>query len=373
MGRYFCLFALALALAGVPRSSAQQRSILPDEFAGWHISRCVDVPNHSALSDEAGEKEFRSCQFSSASQGVVISAGRYRDPSSAYELYTSLLTTGMSPSTVGEYTAADANKLLALIGDVVVQVEQPRNISTQDLQQLISGVKARAHQSPLPPIRAFLPEDDLVSGTQRYALGAAGLRHALEPYVSSIFGSQNVDDAQREQYLHIAEQIGFSSGAEAMLAQYKGNKGSAVLLLIDYPTPQLAELHLRHLQTALPEEAGPATVTIERKGSLLSLVLTSSSPDYADALRENINFHTQLTWNEPSATATDPPWSVILYRIFVGTGVFMILAVIFGVIFGGLRVFVKRLLPGKIFDRPKNIEILQLGLSGKRIDPSDFY
>ena len=373
MGRYFCLFGLTLALAGVPRSSAQQHSVLPDQFATWHLNRCVDMPNHAALSDEAGEKEFRSCQFSSGNRSVVISAGRYRDPSSAYELYTSLLTPSLSPSTLGQFTAADADKLIALLGDVVVQVEQQRNISTPELQQLMTAVKTHAHESPLPPIRAFLPEEDLVNGTQRYALGAAGLRNALDPYISWIFGSRSVQDAQREQYLHIADQIGFTSGAETMLAQYRGKKEEAVLLLIDYPTPQLAELHLRHLQTALPEEPAPAKVTIERKGSLLSLVLTSSSAEYADTLRENINFHTQVTWNEPSTTATDPPWSVILYRIFVGTGVFMVLAVIFGIMFGGLRVVVKRMLPGKVFDRPKNIEILQLGLSGKRIDPSDFY
>ena len=373
MGRYFCLFTLVLTLAMVPRSFAQQHSVLPDQFASWHVTRCMDMPTHPALSDEAGEREFRSCQFSSGNQTAVVSAGRYRDPSSAYEVYTSLLGPGMAPSTLGQYTAVDANKLIALIGDVVVQIEQPRNIPTPDLQQLVNAVKEHAHQSPLPPIRAFLPEQDLVNGTQRYALGSAGLRKALDPYLSLILGTQNVEDAQREQYLHIAEQIGFSSGAETMLAQYKNNKGSAVLLLIDYPTPQLAELHLRHLQTALPEDASAAKVTIERQGSLLSLVLTSSSPEYAEALRQNINFHTQVTWNEPSATATDPPWSVILYRIFVGTGVFMVLAIVFGVLFGGIRVFTKRLFPGKIFDRPKNIEILQLGLSGKRIDPSDFY
>jgi hypothetical protein len=372
MGRYFCLFTLIVTLAATPRSPAQQ-SILPDQFAGWRLNRCVDMPNRPALSDEAGQREFRSCEFSSMDRSAVISAGRYRDPSSAYEVYTSLLGPAMSPAAVGQYSAADANKFIVLIGDVVLHIEQPRNIPAADLQQLVTRVKERAHESPLPPIRAFLPEEDLLNGTQRYALGAAGLRNALDPYIPSIFGTQNLQDAQREEYLHIADQIGFSSGAETMLAQYQGNKGSAVLLLIDYPTPQLAELHLRHLQTALPEDASAAKVTIERKGSLLSLVLTSSSPEYADALRQNINLHTQVTWNEPSATATDPPWSVILSRIFIGTGVFMVLAVIFGVLFGGIRVFTKRYFPGKIFDRPKNIEILQLGLSGKPIDPSDFY
>jgi hypothetical protein len=31
------------------------------------------------------------------------------------------------------------------------------------------------------------------------------------------------------------------------------------------------------------------------------------------------------------------------------------------------------LLPGKVFDRPQDIEVLQLGLSGKKIDPTDMY
>jgi hypothetical protein len=390
MGRYFCLLTIVLALAGVPRSSAQQHAILPDQFGGWNASGPAwsgaptfdassanqSGPSTASLSPLFGETDAKWEERRSYAKGknqISVDLLELRDPSSAYEFYTALLNPGMAPSTLGQYAALDTNKLLSLVGDVVMRVEQPRNIPSQELLQLVNIVKAHAHQSPLPPIRAFLPEEDLVNGTQRYALGAAGLRNALNPYISSILGAQNVEDAQREQYLHIADQIGFSSGAETMLAQYKGNKGSAVLLLIDYPTPQLAELHLRHLQTALPEDAGPAKVTIERKGSLLSMVLTSSSPEYADALRENINLHTQVTWNEPSATATDPPWSVILYRIFLGTGVFMVLAIVFGVLFGGIRVFTKRLFPGKIFDRPKNIEILQLGLSGKRIDPSDFY
>lgn len=359
MKRYCCLFIALLALAAVPPSFAQ-RSVLPDQFASWHVEHCADKPDRPVLSGEAGERDFRSCQFSSAGRSITVAAGRYRDPSSAYEVYTSLLHSGMAPSTLGQYTAVDANKLLALAGDVVIEIDQPRNIPTEDLQRLLTMVKARAHQSPLPPIRAYLPKEDLVSGTQRYALGVAGLRIALE-------------SASRTEYVGIADQIGFSSGAEVMLAEYRKGKDSAVLLLIDYPTPQLAELHLRHLESALPEAAKKTGTSIERKGSLLSMVLAPSSAAYADALRTAVNYEIQVTWNEASQTATDPPWSVVLYRIFVGTGVFMILAVIFGVVFGGLRVFTKRMWPGKVFDRPKNIEILQLGLSSKIIDPSDFY
>ena len=357
MRRYFCLIALLLAFAAAAPGVFAEEPVLPHEFGGWHEQGCGSTAGRPALAEEAGEREFRSCQFSAAGHSVTISAGRYRDPSSAYQFYTSLLAPGMTPSVLGEFTAVDANKLLALAGDVVLEIEQPRNVPTQDLQQLLTTIKGRAHISPLPPIRAFLPQDDLVAGTQRYALGPIAFRSAAEQLNQPEFGV-------------LADALGFSKGAEAMLARYKPG---ALLVLIDYPTPQLAELHLRHLELSLPEVAKEGGATIERKGSLLSIVLAPAMPGYAAKLRNAINFETQVTWNEPSQSATDPPWSVILYHIFLGTALFMILAIVFGVLFGGLRVVTKRLLPGKIFDRPKNIEVLQLGLSGKRIDPSDFY
>src|SRR6202045_1605254 len=103
------------------------------------------------------------------------------------------------------------------------------------------------------------------------------------------------------------------------------------------------------------------------------MVIAPSSPAFADDLLTAANYETQVTWNEPSATSTDPPWAVLPYRIFIGTGVFMVMAVAFGVAFGGFRIFIKKLLPGKVFDRPEQMEVLQLGLSGNKIDTRDLY
>ena len=362
MRRQF-LFVFAFAVLSAANSSAQQSNpaqqhqVLPDTFASWHVTGCVDRPERPELSQEAGVREFRACEFSSGKQDAAIWAGRYRDPSSAYEVYTSLLRRTMQPSTVGRFTAVDDKGLLALVGDIVVGVEQPRNVSTKDLQELTSLIAAKSDKTPLPPIRTYLPQEDLENATQRYALGPVAFRAAAEAL-------------GRPEFAVLADAVGFSSGAEAMLARYKAG---ALLILIDYPTPQLAELHLRHLESSLPEKAKQGGATVERKGSLLSIVMAPAMPGYAANLRNAVNYETQVTWNEPSATATDPPWSVILYRIFVGTGIFMVAAVVLGIAFGGLRVFTKRLLPGKIFDRPERMEILQLGLSGKTIDPRDFY
>src|ERR1700675_2566812 len=176
-----CLCALlSAANTSAQQSSSAQQQVLPDAFGNWHVTGCDVDLQKPALSQEAGEREFRQCQFTSGKQTATIWAGRYRDPSSSYEVYTSLLRPTMQPSTVGRFTAVDDYGLIALLGDVVFEVRKPRNISTKDLQELASIVAARSAKTPLPPTREYLPREDLVNATQPYALGAAALRAAAE-------------------------------------------------------------------------------------------------------------------------------------------------------------------------------------------------
>jgi hypothetical protein len=158
-----------------------------------------------------------------------------------------------------------------------------------------------------------------------------------------------------------------------MVAEYRTRTESAGLLLIEYPTPQLAEQHLKHLEQALPPGAKQAGTTIERRGSLLWLVLRPSSAAFAEELRSGLNYETEVTWNEPHQTISDPPMLSVVGKIIVITLLSMVVAVVLGVAFGGVRVLAKTFFPGRFFDRPEQMEVLQLGLSGKRIDPRDFY
>jgi hypothetical protein len=199
-----------------------------------------------------------------------------------------------------------------------------------------------------------------IFGSEKYALGPEAFRAAMNS-----LGQQ----ASKE----LTDAVGFQNGAEAMLANYRGEHGSGTLLLLDYPTPQLAEQHLHHLEQALSEALKRAGVTVERKASLLSLVFAPTSPEHAQAIRDAVNYETQVTWNERGQKATDPPIMVVMYKIFLFTGLFLGVATGIGIAFGGFRVIIKRVFPGRVFDRPENIEVLQLGLSGKKIDPTDMY
>jgi len=265
----------------------------------------------------------------------------------------------MVPTNVGQVSAFDKDGVMVLEGTLVLS--STANISKEDLDALVKAVEAGSERGPLPPIRTYLPKMGRVLGTERYALGPEAMRAAL------------VELGQSDMAV-LVDAAGFSSGAEAMLARYSNpGNGSGVLVLLEYPTPQLAEQHIHHLEEVVPAAAKQAGTEIERKGSLLSMVLSPSSTAYSKNLREAADYETQVTWNEASQTATDPPITSIMVKIFIGTGVFMVAAVVLGIAFGGVRVITKRFFPGKVFDRPEQIEVLQLGLSGKRIDPSDFY
>jgi len=265
----------------------------------------------------------------------------------------------LEPSTVGQLTAIGHGRLIMLIGNFLVIVEQPQLASTADLRELSTTVRKSADTTPLPPIRAFLPQG-FADGTQRYALGPMAFRAAL-------------DKLGDGEFAPLTKEVGFDFGAEAIFANYQKAKESGVLLLIDYPTPQLAEQHLRHLDAVLSAAEKQAGTTVERKGSLLSIVLRPSSTAFAEELRNGVHYQTEVTWNEPTHKITDPPWVVILGRIIILTLLFMGLAVAVGAAFGGVRVLLKTFFPGKVFDRPGQMDVLQLGLSGKRIDSRDFY
>ena len=358
---FVLLLTLASASAAPPPSN-----ILPDHFATWTGNFLPNNTEASAfdasgeLRKESGIAGMEACDYSSGANTVHVLLERYRDPSSAYEIYTAMIHPAMEPSNVAPNTAVDGTKLLVLVGGVVMQVSPAQNISTEDLRRLIASVQGKAERTPLPAIRGYLPKG-FRDGTQRYTLGPAGFRAALQSLGHS-------------EYAGLADESGFGTAqAEAMLAEYRGGREGGTFLLIEYPTPQLAEQHLHHLEQALTDDAKRAGTTVERKASLLSLVLNPSSSKFATELRNSINYETAVTWNEPHQTATDPPIISAVVKIILFTGGFMVLAVVLGVAFGGVRILLKRFFPGKVFDRPEQMDVLQLGISSKRIDSRDFY
>ncbi len=366
---FVCVLAGLFCAIGV----AADTPLLPNQFGSWQAeapAKTLQVPelgpgwakwpNGEQVLQEAGLSRIEERAYKNGAEQVTLRTFVLRDPSSAFEVYTFLLAPGMKDLGIGGDSAGNESDLRILIGNLVVQAKVSPHVKPESLQELLTALQAKADPTPLPPLKSYLPTHWRTFGSEKYALGPEAFRAAM------ISLGQDASAV-------LASEVGFQNGVEAMLAHYQGQHGSGILLLLDYPTPQLAEQHLHHLEQALPSEMKRAGVTVERKASLLSLVFAATSAEHAQAIRDAVNYETQVTWNEPGQTATDPPIVSVMVKIFLFTGLFLGIATGVGIAFGGVRVIIKRLFPGKVFDRPQDIEVLQLGLSGKKIDPRDMY
>jgi len=246
--------AATLVQAQTPKDTSQG---LPEKFGNWSKNHCVDKPAASALSKEAGDSlGATSCQYTSGDKTLEVWVERFRDPTGAYEIYTAGLRPGMMVSLVGTNAAVDKDQLWMLSGKLVLRVDSQKYASEEDLRTLVKSLEGHADKTPLPDVRGYLPSVGLVQGTQRYSLGPEGYAAAAKAL-------------GREAYAGLAEDLSLgptSAGdGEVMLAAYNNGKGGReVLVLAHYPTPQVAEQQLHHLQPLLASKAEFAGTTVER-------------------------------------------------------------------------------------------------------------
>jgi len=361
----FIVWSCALGMAAEP-------SLLPDGFGVWRSegppaskSGNAALPDGSEIkpgtAKEAGLTTVEARNYTNGTTKLALRLYKFKDTSGAYEFYTHVITTEMQQGGLGDESAIAAKHEAVLIGNFVLIADSENGeIDQGALNTVVTMVKSKADATPYPPLRSYLPAHWRVFGTEKYSQGAAGFENAMELL-------------DLGAYKNLAKDVGFEDGAEAIFAKFRGEHGSGTLLIVQYPTPQLAEQHLRHLRESLPAGSAQNGVAVERKTSLLTIVFAPSSAMHAQAIRDEVDYETQVTWNEPSSTATDPPIVLIMFKIFLFTSLFLVVATVAGLFFGGVRVLVKHWLPGKVFDRPEDIEVLQLGLSGKKIDPTDMY
>lgn len=371
MKRYVCVCALFFLALALPAKA--QTTLLPDRIAGWQAAGpTINVKpgelgakwerwaEGQQVLEESGVVRIQDRPYKKGTDQLGLRVYEFKDPSRAFEFYTFAVLPGMRPLGLGQYSAIQQDDARLLIGNFVVQAGLSEHLEPSILQDVLAALKGRADQTPLPPLPKYLPAEGRVFGSEKYVFGPRGFRSAATLLERPEIGS-------------LASEVGFDRDAEAMFARYRTGNNDAVLLLIDYPTPQLAEQHLRHLEQAFSPAAKQAGTRIRRKASLLCVVLNPSSSSFGDALQSAVQYETQVTWNEPVQTITDPPILSTVGKIILLTVLLMVVAVVLGAAFGGVRVLAKIFFPGKVFDRPERMEVLQLGLSGKRIDPRDFY
>ncbi len=198
-----------------------------------------------------------------------------------------------------------------------------------------------------------------MTGTVHYVIGPLSLAH---------FVPIGTDDW-----------MGFDYSAESILAKYRVGANEETLIVTSYPTQQVAAKKfadmLRRFTFDPPGGVPPGKTVLfgKRVSSYVAVVVGASSRQAANKVLDQVGYESNVTWNEPKQSYTEPGINTMIVEAFLGTGVIMLFAIAAGIGFGGVRVLAKIFLPNKIFDREKQIEILQLGISSKPIKAKDFY
>ncbi len=365
-----CLSAAfgATTPAPSPTAQAQTPAILPSTFEGWQMQGAAQTGTDPALADPTNAAILKEYGFTDLSQATYtrddgrtlkIRAARFADASGAFGAYTFYLQPEMKRENVGAQGASLGRRVLFYRGHILVdaQFSQESVMSMEQLRGLVGELpRPTGASGNLPGFIEYMPHRDYISNTQKYVMGPAALT-ALAAPVS-------------------ADLVDFGASSEVSLGRYSTDSGEATLMLISYPTPQLAAAHWRSIdaahQVAQPK-SGESSIECagsfctKRSGTIIAISSGPASPGDAKSLLGLVNWEANVTWNTPSENAQVRDLYKLILNIVVLCAILAGLAIVAGVAFGGIRIMMKRWMPDKIFDRPEQMEFISLRLTERVI------
>jgi hypothetical protein len=115
---------------------------------------------------------------------------------------------------------------------------------------------------------------------------------------------------------------------------------------------------------------GPDPVTLGFDDDVGAIVSGAADASAAQSILDDVNYETKVTWNQrrPNLGIGE-----IILTVFTFIGIGLLFTLVAGLSFGGVRIFVKSRYPNRLFDRPEDMEIIQLrlnqGLMRKELGP----
>jgi len=100
----------------------------------------------------------------------------------------------------------------------------------------------------------------------------------------------------------------------------------------------------------------------KRTGPIVAIINGNVPGDEAQSLLDAVNYDANVTWTQTTRLNPKDNIGNLIIGIFVLVGIIALMALIFGLFFGGIRILAKKLFPDKVFDRPEDVEIIRLNL-----------
>jgi hypothetical protein len=345
-----------------PVSKAAIAPVLPREFGGWELKGSLQTSTDPAVADPAEAATLKEYGFTDFASGeytqddgrtLKLRAARFADTSGAYGAFTFYKQREMLNEKIGDQAASLNNRVLFYRGNLLVDAvfDKLSGMSAAELRELAAGIPLpQGGARNLPGLPIYLPKQSYVKNTAKYVTGPSTLDKVGSPIPSQL--------------------VDFNAGAEVVLADYGSSGGEATLMLIAYPTPQIAADHLRRIDVARqPSNATPSSTSApidanivwdKRTGPIVAIAAGPLSVSEAKSLLAAVNYEADVTWNENTFLDKKNSIGNLVWNAIILCGILIGIALVAGVAFGGLRVLVKRLLPER--EGTEEIDFISLHL-----------
>ena len=341
---------LIVGLWSATAMSAGAQKILPKSFGGWiqtgnpaTVSQAQQFDTaHAPVLNEYGFTTGETATYTRPDgRTLTVKAAEFKDATGAYGAFTFYRDPEMKAERIGTKAASANERILFFRSNVVVDAAFDRvtGMSAAELRELAGMLpEAKSTAANLPNLPEYLPKQDAAENSAKYILGPQALAADKTPLS--------------------AEVVGFNFEPEILTQSYTTADGPVTLILLQYPTPQIATERLRAFQAASSSNA----LAVRRTGPILVVESGKISSDEAKNLLNAVNYEAEVTWNEATSISKKDNIGNLLLAIFGLIGILLLIGLLFGVFLGGIRVLVSKYMPGSVLDLPENVEILQLHL-----------
>jgi hypothetical protein len=346
---YLRLFLLLTVLASVVSGQSKGSSgPLPQTFSGWRIdSQSVKVSKDPVAADgtdssvlkEYGFTDLETATYNRNGRKMQIKAARFNDATGAFGAFTYYVQPQMQAEKIGDSGASSNTRILFSKGNILVDasLEHLSAMSGADLRSLADALpRLTTENGKLPTLPANLPSQSLLRNSSRYVIGPEALARLGVPIPAQV--------------------IDFSKSAEVAIGKYRTSQGEASVILVGYPTPQIARERMDAMQAGALT-GGP--FYFKRTGPYVVVVNGNIPADEAQSLLASVNYDADVMPLQPTKPKAAEDRAGFVFALCVIT---VLAALVFGFVFGGIRILANRLFPNRVFSRPESVEIIRLNL-----------
>jgi uncharacterized protein DUF6599 len=339
-------------------------SALPADFAGFHKSpqkTSAAAPADTKILQEYGLKSSETANYQRSDRNLKITAYTFPDATGAYGAFTYFRTPSMAKEDFCDDAASDGNHVLFRCTNVLLDInlDQVTAMTPAEMRELASDIpRAAGNLAKLPTLPLHL--SSAAQKNARYIVGPLAL--------DQLKGTVN------------SKLIDFSMSPEVVVGTEQTLDGTGTVVIAQYPTNQIAKLQVQKLndwakqqnaqwtnaqaltqQPASASDTQPTRFATRRSGPIVAIVSGPIAEIDARKILEEINYDASVTWNEPAPNAKNNVANLLVNIIYLS---FFVVAFMFilGIAFGGFRIFMKRFFPGKLIDRPEDVEFIKLNL-----------